>query len=150
LDVGYSQSADYQSLLQLKTQPDHESHDHGSHRHHAHQHEHDHDHPHEHHHHHSSHLDNDGFMAISFESDRPFNVQRFEAFLQESLPQEVFRAKGILWFTANNLRNIFQLSGPRFGLRAEEWRTPPKNQLVLIGRHLDEDQLRQQLTDCLV
>ncbi len=34
-------------------------------------------------------------------------------------------------------------------IQGEEWRTPPKNQLVLIGRNLNAEQLRQQLVDCL-
>jgi G3E family GTPase len=106
-------------------------------------------HPHEHHHHHSDHLDSDGFVSISFESDRPFDSRKFESFLRDSLPKEVFRAKGILWFTDSEFRNIFQLSGPRFDLRAEPWKTSPKNQLVLIGRCLHTEQLQQQLTECL-
>jgi G3E family GTPase len=94
-------------------------------------------------------LDNDGFVSIAFESDRPFDVKKFEMFLQNQLPQEVFRAKGILWFTESDLRNVFQLSGPRFDLQGEAWRTSPKNQLVFIGRNLNADTLRQHLADCL-
>jgi G3E family GTPase len=69
--------------------------------------------------------------------------------LQEQLPQNVFRAKGILWFTDSDLRHIFQLSGSRFDLQGEEWCTLPKNQIVFIGRNLNADEIRQQLTDCL-
>ncbi|WP_317134688.1 GTP-binding protein [Leptolyngbya sp. 7M] len=76
-------------------------------------------------------------------------MKKFETFLQEQLPQEVFRGKGILWFKESDLRNIFQLSGPRFDLKGEAWRTSPKNQLVFIGRNLNADHLRQRLTDCL-
>ena len=88
-------------------------------------------------------------MSITFESDRPFQLKKFEHFLKEDLSQDVFRAKGILWFQESDLRNIFQLSGPRYDLRGEDWHTPPRNQLVLIGRHLDTEQLQQQLSDCL-
>jgi len=114
----------------------------------AHNHEHHEHHAHEHHHHHSSHLDNDGFVSISFEGDRPFDVKKFQTFLQSYLPSEVFRAKGILWFTNSEDRHIFQLSGARFKLDGEPWQSSPKNQLVFIGRNLDADNLRQQLTDC--
>nr|WP_281413298.1 GTP-binding protein [Leptothoe spongobia] len=93
--------------------------------------------------------DNDGFVSISFESDRPFHVKKFEHFLQNNLPQDVFRGKGILWFKESDLRNIFQLSGPRFSIDGEEWCTPPRNQLVFIGRHLNGDEIQQQLTACL-
>ncbi|AFY93198.1 CobW family GTP-binding protein [Chamaesiphon minutus] len=134
----------------------HEHHAHESHESHQHEHPHEHDehhhnhehHAHEHHHHHSSHLDNDGFVSISFEGDRPFDVKKFETFLQLHLPSEVFRAKGILWFTNSEDRHIFQLSGARFNLNGEPWQSSPKNQLVFIGRNLDADNLRQQLTDC--
>lgn len=155
LDVGYNNPEAYADLVReeiQQTQHEHEHpHSHNDHKHPPHSHEHHpHEHhPHEHHHHHSSHLDNDGFVSIAFESDRPFDVKKFETFLQEQLPQEVFRAKGILWFKESDLRNVFQLSGPRFDLQGEEWRTSPKNQLVFIGRNLNADTLRQHLTDCL-
>ncbi|MGK7889310.1 MAG: GTP-binding protein [Leptolyngbyaceae cyanobacterium] len=135
---------------------DHDKHHHGEHHGHEHHGPHGHEHhghehhEHEHHHHHSSHLDNDGFVSIAFESDRPFQLEKFDNFLQEKLPQNVFRAKGILWFQESEFRNIFQLSGPRFDLKGEAWRTPPRNQLVFIGRHLNADELRQHLTACLV
>ncbi|NJK53981.1 MAG: GTP-binding protein [Leptolyngbyaceae cyanobacterium SU_3_3] len=145
LDVGYNNPEAYADVVQEEIEQTQHEHDH-YHSHDVHE-DHNH-HPHEHHHHHSAHLDNDGFVSISFESDRPFDVRKFETFLQNQLPQEVFRAKGILWFTESHLRNIFQLSGPRYDLQAEEWRTPPKNQLVFIGRNLNADQLRQQLTNC--
>jgi G3E family GTPase len=146
LDVGYNNPEAYADLVQEEIEQTQHEHDH----HHSHDHHEDHDHhPHEHHHHHSAHLDNDGFVSIAFESDRPFDVKKFETFLQNQLPQEVFRAKGILWFTESDLRNVFQLSGPRFDLQGEEWRTSPKNQLVFIGRNLNADTLRQHLADCL-
>ena len=75
-------------------------------------------------------------------------MKKFEIFLQSHLPPEVFRAKGILWFTNSEDRHIFQLSGARFNLAGEPWQSAPKNQLVFIGRNLDVDNLRQQLTDC--
>jgi G3E family GTPase len=115
-------------------------------------HEHHHDHNHEHHHdhrHHSHHLENDGFISISFQSDRPFDVHKFENFLNEEIPQDVFRAKGILWFSDSNLRHIFQLSGPRYSLNGDEWLTPPKNQLVFIGRNLDVNEITSLLNQCL-
>ncbi len=152
LDVGYNNPEAYADLVQEEieqTQRDRDDHSH-DHHHHSHDHHEAHTHhPHEHHHHHSDHLDNDGFVSIAFESDRPFDVKKFETFLQDQLPKEVFRAKGILWFAESELRHIFQLSGPRFDLQGDEWRTPPKNQIVLIGRNLNTGELRHQLTGCL-
>ncbi len=104
---------------------------------------------HKHHHHHSHHLETDGFVSLSFHSDKPFDVYKFQKFLNEGLPLEVFRAKGIVWFAGSQLRHIFQLCGQRSDIKSEPWSTPPVNQLVFIGRHLDTDKLRQQLNDCL-
>ncbi|MEM6503685.1 MAG: GTP-binding protein [Cyanobacteria bacterium P01_C01_bin.89] len=121
------------------------SHDHG------HDHKHNHDHGHDHHDHgHSHHLDNDGFVSISFSSDRPFSIKKFQKFLDDQLPTDVFRAKGILWFEESPQRHIFHLAGKRFSLEDEQWKDDNRsNQLVLIGQNLDQDTLLQQLDACL-
>ncbi|MGD1921819.1 MAG: CobW family GTP-binding protein [Pleurocapsa sp.] len=97
----------------------------------------------------NNHLDNDGFNFVSFKSDRPFKLEKFEHFLIEQLSNDIFRAKGILWFQESPARHIFQLSGPRYDLKDDEWKTQPKNELVFIGRNLDESLIKQQLNDCL-
>ncbi len=97
----------------------------------------------------NNHLANDGFNFVSYMSDRPFEIQKFEHFLTEQLPNSVFRAKGILWFQESPSRHIFQLSGPRYDLKDDDWTTQPKNELVLIGRNLDESLIKQQLNECL-
>ncbi|TVQ42166.1 MAG: GTP-binding protein [Gloeocapsa sp. DLM2.Bin57] len=112
-------------------------------------HEHDHDH-HHHDHDHSHHLENDGFTSLSFSSDRPLSIRKFQNFLDNQLPVSIFRAKGILWFDESPHRHIFHLSGKRFTIEDDQWRGEPKNQLVLIGQDLDHDKLRQQLSDCLM
>jgi G3E family GTPase len=141
----------------------HDPHDHGHEAHgHSHDHDHhdhsncdhdhghcDHDHNHEHHHHHSDHLEMDGFTSLSFESDRPFAIRKFQHFLDNQLPESIFRAKGILWFDESPKRHVFHLSGKRFSLDDDEWKGNPKNQLVLIGQNLDHDDLREQLNSCL-
>ena len=86
----------------------------------------DHDHDHE-HHHHSDHLAIDGFTSVSFQSDRPFAIKKFQHFLDTQLPSTVFRAKGILWFDESPKRHIFHLSGKRFSLDDEDWKGQPKN-----------------------
>ncbi|MGB3309036.1 MAG: GTP-binding protein [Nodosilinea sp.] len=139
---------------------DHEGHGHEGHGHEAEAHDHsdcDHDHghcehDHDHDHHdprHSDHLAIDGFTSLSFASDRPFAIRKFQNFLDNLLPEAVFRAKGILWFDESPKRHIFHLSGKRFSLDDDEWKGAPKNQLVLIGQGLDHDTLRSQLNDCL-
>ncbi|TVR07536.1 MAG: GTP-binding protein [Phormidium sp. GEM2.Bin31] len=144
LDVQYNHTQDYQQ--EIEEEKAHEHHHDPDHDHH---HDHHHEHPHEHHHHHSSHLDNDGFVSISFQSDRPLSLERFQNFLDQLSPS-IFRAKGILWFQESQQKHIFQLSGKRCVLNVDDWKNAqPKNQMVFIGRHLDETQLRTSLENCL-
>ena len=96
-----------------------------------------------------NHLDNDDFNFVSFKSNRPFKVEQFEYFLTKQLSNNIFRAKGILWFQESPARHIFQLSGLRCDLQDDDWTTQPKNELVFIGRNLDESLIKQQLNDCL-
>jgi G3E family GTPase len=132
----------------------HDAHNHDAHNHEAHGHDdHDHaacenDHDHD-HHHHSNHLEVDGFTSLSFQSDRPFSIKKFQQFLDHQLPATVFRAKGILWFDESPKRHVFHLSGKRFSLDDTEWTSEPKNQLVLIGQELDHEQLKAQLESCI-
>ncbi|MDJ1184558.1 CobW family GTP-binding protein [Roseofilum casamattae] len=156
LSVGLFQSDRYfESESEHDRDHDH-GHDHHDHHHHDHGHEHhdrhaSHDHGHDHHdhHHHSHHLENDGFMSVSFESDRQLSIKQFQKFLDHHLPPNVFRGKGILWFDESPLRHIFHLSGKRFTLDDQEWEGEPKNQLVLIGQNLDTEELLAQLNQCL-
>jgi len=97
----------------------------------------------------SNHLANDGFVSVSFRSNRPFTVKKFQTFLQDKMPANVFRAKGILWFKESTRCHIFQLSGKRYDLKDEEWQGEPSNQLVLIGRSLNALEINQQLNNCL-
>ncbi|WP_016948845.1 GTP-binding protein [Anabaena sp. PCC 7108] len=122
---------------------DHDDHDHSNC-------EHDHhDHDHEHHHHHSDHLENDGFVSISFQSEKPFSIRKFQYFLDNQLPTNVFRAKGIMWFDESPQRHIFHLCGKRFTIDDDEWKGEKKNQLVLIGQNLDSETLLKQIENCI-
>jgi G3E family GTPase len=95
------------------------------------------------------HLANDGFTSVSFVSDRPFALQRFQEFLDKQLSASVFRGKGILWFAENERRFIFHLVGGRFSLDEGPWTGPRRNRLVLIGRALDTGAIRRDLDECL-
>ncbi len=97
----------------------------------------------------NNHLETDGFSFVSFQSDRPFELEKFTHFLTEQLLNNVFRAKGILWFQESSSRHIFQLSGPRYDLQADDWISQPKNEIVFIGRNLNESLIKEQLDDCL-
>jgi G3E family GTPase len=130
---------------------DHNHHDHDhqetgcDHPSHAHEHSgHDHD-----HHDHSDHLANDGFISISFTSDRGFDLDKFQNFLDKQLPTDVYRAKGILKFDGIPSRYVFQLSGKRYELKMDDRGLPLNNQLVLIGRNLNQPELIAQMNACL-
>jgi G3E family GTPase len=132
---------------------DHECHDpdchNPEHHHHHEHHDHEHGHHHHHHHHHSNHLENDGFTSLSFQSDKPLSIRKFQYFLDNQLPENVFRAKGILWFDESPKRHIFHLAGKRFTIEDDEWKGEKKNQLVLIGQNLDHDDLLSQIENCI-
>ncbi len=144
LSVGLFESDKYfDRAAQSEHSHHHHHHDH-DHEHHHHDHDHDH-----HHHHHSDHLENDGFISLSFQSDKPLSLRKFQYFLDNQLPLNVFRAKGILWFDESPSRHIFHLSGKRFSIEDDEWKGEKKNQLVFIGQDLDLEGLRKQLENCL-
>jgi G3E family GTPase len=137
--------------------PDNHNHDHHEHEHHCTEdHEHDenchHDHHDHDHHNHSNHLENDGFISVSFVSDKPFYIRKLQSFLDNKLSVNVFRAKGILWFQESPERHIFHLSGKRFTIEDDVWKKGQKkeNKLVFIGQNIDPKEIKQQLEDCLI
>ena len=129
-------------------------HDHGHCEHdhsHDHAHAHDHSHDHGHDHGHADHLAIEGFTSLSFSSEGPFALRKFQNFLDNQLPAGVFRAKGILWFNESDKRHVFHLAGKRFSIDDSEWGNAAqrRNQLVLIGKNLDHALLRKQLQACV-
>ena len=78
-------------------------------------------------------------MSLSFESDRPFSVARFQEFL-DNRPPGLFRGKGFLWLAETGKRYVFHLVGSRFTLDEDRSATGA-NRLVLIGRQLDIEDL---------
>jgi len=96
------------------------------------------------------HLHDDGFVSLSFESDRPFSVSRFQAFLNTGRPPGLFRGKGFLWLAETGKRYVFHLVGERFTLEEDDRGVAGANRLVLVGRDLDLETLRARLLDCLV
>ncbi len=97
--------------------------------------------------HESHHLENDGFVSVSFKSVYPFSIRKFQEFLDDLSPN-IFRGKGILWFRESYLRHIFQLSGKRCTLETDR-KYPSGNQLVFIGRDLEQAEIQMRLKDCL-
>ena len=126
------------------------SHDHSSHSHDHSSHLHDHS---SHLHDHSSHSHNlinniEGFTSVSYETSEPFSLRKFQYFLDNQISQNVFRAKGILWFMESERKHIFHLSGKRFSLDDEKWTKEKSNKIVLIGKNLDHQTIKNQLSSC--
>ena len=103
-------------------------------------------------HDHSSHshdLNNiEGFTSISFKTSEPFSLRKFQYFLDNQISENVFRAKGILWFMESERKHIFHLSGKRFSLDDDEWTNEKSNKIVLIGKDLDHQTIKNQLDLC--
>ncbi len=97
----------------------------------------------------ANHLNQDGFVSFSFTSQYPLDVQRFQLFLTDYLPETVYRAKGILWFAGQEPHYVFQLSGKRFSLDVISLKREPINQLVFIGKQLNRLELQQRLNNCI-
>jgi G3E family GTPase len=123
------------------------SHDHSSHSHDHSSHSHDHS---SHSHDHSHDLINniEGFTSVSYETFEPFSLRKFQYFLDNQISQNVLRAKGILWFMESERKHIFHLSGKRFSLDDEEWTKEKSNKIVLIGKNLDHQTIKNQLSSC--
>ncbi len=119
------------------------SHDHSSHSHDHSSHSHDHS-----SHSHGLHNNIEGFTSISYETFEPFSLRKFQYFLDNQISQNVFRAKGILWFMESERKHIFHLSGKRFSLDDEEWTKEKSNKIVLIGKDLDHQTIKNQLSSC--
>ncbi len=155
MSVGLFETDTFQFKKKINKNED--SHDHSSHSHdhssHSHDHSsHSHDHS-SHSHDHSSHshdLTNniEGFTSLSFETDEPFSLRKFQNFLDNQISPNVFRAKGILWFIESERKHIFHLSGKRFSLDDYEWEKEKSNKIVFIGKNLDHQTIKSQLDSC--
>ena len=147
---GHAHGHDDHAYGQHTHQHDH-GHDHGHEHKGSHGHNHGHDHQHDHDHaDHPDHAAIEGFTSLSFAAEGPFALRKFQNFLDNQLPAGVFRAKGILWFNESERRHIFHLAGKRFSIDDSDWPSEArKNQIVLIGKNLDHNKLRQQLQACV-
>ncbi len=114
-------------------------------------HNHNHNHNHNHSHSTTNHENNEieGFTSLSFQSEKPFFLRKFQYFLDNQLPPQVYRAKGILWFNESERRHIFHLAGKRFSINDTDWEGTRRNQLVLIGKELNHRELKEQLNACI-
>lgn len=98
-------------------------------------------------HDHHEHI-HDSFQKIEFSCAEPLDPKAFESYMKEHIPENIYRAKGFVYFGMKGLEQkfTFQLVGKRFTLSADEWHGKvPKTDIVLIGTQLNEKKLVRDL-----
>ena len=103
-----------------------------------------------------SHIEQDEFSSIAFESQQPFQLGSFQAFLGKNFPRGVTRIKGTVWFQENrSCLYTFHMSGrQRYEIApcasASESLTGAFSvQLVIIGRAIQPEEMRLALENCV-
>lgn len=104
-----------------------------------------------HHHHHH----NDDIRSFVYESDRPFDPQKFERYmgsLTNVYGEHLLRYKGLLFLYGADVQVVLQ--GVHMLMAAEPMKPwgseKPYSKLVFIGRNLPEEAIRRGLDTCLV
>ncbi len=91
--------------------------------------------------------------SFSFTFDQPFNVDKFESFVNDlSTREKVLRSKGIISIAQNPRRAIFHGVNNRFTIFWDRlWNKDEerKSQLVFIGKKLDRAAIERHLVACL-
>ena len=128
--------------------------------HHHHDHDHDHHHGHGHHDHGQDHgglkhYHDEEMQSLSLKTDKPLDPTKFMPWLQNLVAtegQKILRSKGILAFTGDDDRYVFQ--GVHMMLEGDhqrKWKDgePRQSRLVFIGRELPEDDIRAGFESCI-
>jgi G3E family GTPase len=128
----------------------------------GHDHHHDHHHGHDHHHDHGhshgglKHYHDEDMQSLSLRSDKPLDPSIFMPWLQNLVAtegQKILRSKGILSFTDDEDRYVFQ--GVHMMLEGDhqrKWKEgePRESRVVFIGRELPEQMIRDGFESCIV
>ena len=142
----------------LELEPDFLEEDEHDHHHHDHGHDHHHDHDHGHHHDHGhglKHYHDEEMQSLSLRSDKPLDPDKFMPWLQQLVAtegQKILRSKGILAFTGDDDRYVFQgVHMMLEGNHQRKWKPDEKREsrLVFIGRELPEAMIREGFEHCI-
>ncbi len=103
----------------------------------------------------AQHEHDDEVGSISIEKEGDLDEEKLQAWLSKLLGEkgvDIFRMKGFLSIAGESDRFVFQGVHMLFNGKPERpWGSlPRKNQLVFIGRNLDEQEMRKGFEDCLV
>jgi G3E family GTPase len=111
----------------------------------------DHDHGHDHEHaHHDEHV-----RSFYIVDDRPLDLRKLEAWLSDviqTMGPQIYRAKGILHINGQPKRVVFQGVQMLFDAAPDRFWNPGEkrqNQLVFIGKDLDEGAIRAGFANCI-
>jgi len=125
----------------------HDEHDEEEHENHHHEHEEEH-HEHGHHHHHHDHDEGEaeeyGISTFVYTSRKPFDVAKFEKYINEEFPKTVIRCKGLVWFKSDyDMSYLFEQAGKQFKISETGYwlASAPKEDLEQIVKN-DPDALK--------
>jgi G3E family GTPase len=129
----------------LEAGDDHHDHDHDGHDHHHHDHDHG-----------LKHYHDEDMQSLSLRTDKPLDPTKFMPWLQGLVAnegQKILRSKGILAFSDDDERYVFQ--GVHMMLEGDHQRPwkdgePRQSKLVFIGRELPEAAIREGFESCIV
>lgn len=118
-------------------------------------HHHDHDHHHHDHGHGLKHYHDEDMQSLSLRSEKPLDPTKFMPWLQNLVAtegQKILRSKGILAFTGDDDRYVFQ--GVHMMLEGDhqrKWKDGEKREsrVVFIGRELPEQAIRDGFEQCI-
>ena len=92
-------------------------------------------------------------VSYSFAFEQPFDIQRFEKFVQRlSDKEKVYRSKGFVSLAGQDRRAIFHGVNNRFHIFWDRAWNPNEvrgSQLVFIGKKLDSTAIERGLRGCL-
>ena len=103
----------------------------------------------------AQHEHDDEVGSFSIEKDGDLDEERLQAWISKLLREkgvDIFRMKGFLSIAGESNRFVFQGVHMVFSGKPDRpWGSlPRRNQLVFIGRNLDEKEMRKGFEDCLV
>ena len=168
-------------IKEIERPVDELEHEHHHHHDHVQDEEDEHEHGNHHHHHHHDHEEGEaeeyGISTFVYYRRRPFNLNKFDYYVDKKWPRNVIRAKGVCYFSDNtDVTYLFEQAGVQKKITdvGQWYATAPEEELqqlmeqepglmrdwdetygdrmekiVFIGRHLDREQITRDLDACL-